>query len=123
MTKELNLPASYAELSDEELTYTEGGSLSDVSNAAGSAVKFLGTCATVVGVVVLGSSYIWGISQARNWLEDESNREGNWLTVAGRALDDIGTDMTQSPANFLRDAVSSLTVVTLAPISAILLLV
>ena len=54
MTNKLNLPASYAVMNEEEMTYTQGGSA-------------LGAAATVVGAVVLGSSYLWGISQASPW--------------------------------------------------------
>ena len=72
MTNKLNLPASYAVMNEEEMTYTQGGGA-------------LGAAATVVGAVVLGSSYLWGISQAKDWLSVKKNREGNFLTVAGRA--------------------------------------
>lgn len=123
MKQELNLPAAYAVLSEDEMTYTEGGSLSSIGTAAGTVVDVLKGVATVVGVLVLGSSYIWGISQGREWLSYKSNTEGNFFTVMGRAIDDIGTDMTRSPANFLRDAVSTTMVVALAPVSAVLMLV
>ncbi len=55
MKKYMELPADYAVLSDDEMTYTTGGS------AVGGVV-------TIVGVAVLASSYVWGISQARDWL-------------------------------------------------------
>ena len=103
MTKNLNLPASYAAMTEEEMTYTQGGGA-------------FGAAATVVGAVVLGSSYLWGIGQVKK------NREGNFLTVAGRASDAIAADMAKSPANFLRDAVSTAMVVSLAPLSAILMI-
>ena len=63
MTNKLNLPASYAVMNEEEMTYTQGGSA-------------LGAAATVVGAVVLGSSYLWGISQAKDWLSVKKNRAG-----------------------------------------------
>ena len=50
MKKYMELPADYAVLSDDEMTYTTGGS------AVGGVV-------TIVGVAVLASSYVWGISQ------------------------------------------------------------
>ena len=103
MTNKLNLPASYAVMNEEEMTYTQGGSA-------------LGAAATVVGAVVLGSSYLWGISQAKDWLSVKKNREGNFLTVA------IAADMAKSPSNFLRDGVSTAMVVAFAPLSAILLI-
>ena len=109
MKQDLNLPADYAVLSDNEMTYTQGGSA-------------LGAAATVVGAVVLGSSYLWGISQARDWLSVKKNRAGNFLTVAGRASDAIAADMAKSPSNFLRDGVSTAMVVAFAPLSAILLI-
>lgn len=116
MNKNLNLPAECAVLSREEMTYTEGGGSS-------GAFGVLGMAATAVGAVVLASSYVWGIGQARNWLNDDSNHTGNFLTVAGRALDAVLADMAVSPSNFVRDAVSTTMVVGLAPLSAILLLI
>ena len=92
MKKYMELPADYAVLSDDEMTYTTGG------------------------------SYVWGISQARDWLSVDSNRRGNPLTVMGRAMDAISDDMSKSPSNFLRDVVSTGTVVALAPLSALLLI-
>ena len=62
------------------------------------------------------------LSQARDWLSVDSNRRGNPLTVMGRAMDAIGNDMSKSPSNFLRDLVSTGTVVALAPLSALLLI-
>ena len=111
MNKNMNLPAEYAVLSEEEMTYTQGGS--DIGGFA---------AATVVGAVVLGASYIWGISASKDWLNKKSNREGNLFTVLGRAADAVGEDMSKSAANFVRDAVSSTMVVALAPLSAVLLI-
>ena len=68
MKKYMELPADYAVLSDDEMTYTTGGSA-------------VGGIVTIVGVAVLASSYVWGISQARDWLSVDSNRRGNPLTV------------------------------------------
>ena len=56
MTNKLNLPASYAVMNEEEMTYTQGGSA-------------LGAAATVVGAVVLGSSYLWGIFSGQGLAE------------------------------------------------------
>ena len=50
--KKMNYPADYAVLSNEEMTYTTGGGTID--DAAGIAT----TAATVVGAVVLASSYV-----------------------------------------------------------------
>ena len=78
---------------------------------------------TVVGAVVLASSYIWGIKQARTWLQQDGNKDGNFFTVMGRATDALAADMGKSAGNFVRDAVSTIMVVALAPLSAILLVV
>ena len=112
MKNELKMPAHCAVLSEDEMTDVEGGSYLDA----------LSTAATVVGAVVLGASYIWGISASKDWLNKKSNREGNLFTVLGRAADAIGEDMSKSAANFVRDAVSSTMVVALAPLSAVLLI-
>ena len=73
MKKYMELPADYAVLSDDEMTYTTGGSA-------------VGGIVTIVGVAVLASSYVWGISQARDWLSVDSNRRGNPLTVMGQLI-------------------------------------
>ena len=109
MKKYMELPAGYTALSEDEMTYTSGGS------AVGGVV-------TVVGVAVLASSYVWGISQAKDWLSVSSNRKGNLFTVLGRASDALSEDMSKSPSNFLRDTVAAGTVIALAPQSAILLI-
>ena len=94
MKKYMELPAGYTALSEDEMTYTSGGS------AVGGVV-------TVVGVAVLASSYVWGISQAKDWLSVSSNRKGNLFTVLGRASDALSEDMSKSPSNFLRDTVAA----------------
>ena len=117
MMNKMNYPADYAALSNEEMTYTTGGGMID--DAAGIAT----TTATVVGAVVLVSSYIWGIKQARTWLQQDGNKDGNFFTVMGRATDAIVSDMGKSAGNFVRDAVSTTMIVALAPLSAVLLIV
>lgn len=113
MNTNLNLPAGYTVLSEEEMTYTEGGS---------AILTGLVAVTSTIGFGVLGSSYIWGIQQGRAWLAQPDNKQGNFFTVLGRAFDDIGADMKQSASNALRDGVSVATLVALAPLSAILLL-
>ena len=115
MKTNLNLPAGYAVLSEEEMTYTEGGAITVLSG--------LIAVSSAIGFGVLGSSYIWGIRQAKTWLAQDGNRDGNFFTVLGRAFDDIGTDMKMSPSNALRDGVSATTMILLAPLTAVLLMV
>ena len=116
MNNKLNYPADYAVLSSDEMTYTQGGALGDAANA-------VTTLATIVGGVVLASSYVWGIGQARTWLKQDGNRDGNFFTILGRATDSIWADMSVSAGNFVRDAVSTTMVVALAPLSAVLLII
>ena len=113
MNKNMNLPAEYAVLSEEEMTYTQGGSdIGGVETSGG----------TVGGGVVVGARLLWGSSACTAWVNKKSNREGNLFTVLGRAADAVGEDMSKSAANFVRDAVSSTMVVALAPLSAVLLI-
>jgi len=115
MKTNLNLPAEYAVLSEEEMTYTEGGAI--------TALTGLIAVSSAIGFGVLGSSYIWGIRQAKAWLAQDGNKDGNFFTVLGRAFDDIGADMSKSASNALRDGVSTAMVVLLAPVSAVLLMI
>lgn len=116
MKQNLNLPADYAVLTDNEMTYTQGGGV------ASTLLGLYGAGATIVGTGVLASSYIWGIQQTRSWLKQPGNKEGNIFTVYGRALDALSADMKQSSSNFLRDGVSAATVCALAPLSLVLIL-
>ena len=113
---------------EEERVYRAGGRVLDnggkaldaAVDTATSALNVLGIVATVVGVCVLGSSYIWGIRQADAWLDN--NAEGNIFTILGRAIDDLGADMSQSLSHFTRDLVATITVVGLWPLSIPLLI-
>ena len=116
MKQNLDLPADYAVLTDNEMTYTQGGGV--ISTLMG----LYSAGATIVGTGVLASSYIWGIQQTRSWLKQPGNKEGNIFTVYGRALDALGADMKQSSSNFLRDGVSALTVCAMGPLSLYLVL-
>lgn len=116
MKQDLHLPADYAVLSDNEMTYTQGG---------GVFTTLLGLYtagATAVGTGVLAASYAWGIQQTRDWLKQPGNKKGNIFTVYGRALDALGADMKKSSSNFLRDGVSALTVCAMGPLSLYLVL-
>lgn len=115
MKTNLNLPAGYAVLSEEEMTYTEGGAVTIFTG--------LVAVSSAIGFGVLGSSYVWGIRQAKTWLAQDGNKNGNFFTVLGRAFDDIGADMRLSPSNALRDGVSATTMILLAPLTAVLLMV
>lgn len=83
MKQDLHLPADYAVLSDNEMTYTQGGGV--ISTLLG----LYSTGATIVGTGVLAASYAWGIQQTRDWLKQPGNKEGNVFTVYGRALDAV----------------------------------
>ena len=116
MEKKLNLPADYAVLSHDEMTYTQGG---------GVITTLLGLYtagAATVGTGVLAASYAWGIQQTRDWLKQPGNKEGNVFTVYGRALDALSADMKKSSSNFLRDGVSALTICAMGPLSLYLVL-
>ena len=121
-------PEHFAPIAQDEMVYLNGGSVADsvgnvvddTVNAAASTVKVLGTVATIVGVCVLGASYLWGIQQANSWLDD--NSDGNVFTILGRALDDLTADMSKSVSYFTRDLVASVAVVALWPISIPLLI-
>ena len=105
----MELPADYAVLSDDEMTYT-------------SRRQRCWRHRHHRGRGRSGIQLCLGHLAGRDWLSVDSNRRGNPLTVMGRAMDAIGNDMSKSPSNFLRDVVSTGTVVALAPLSALLLI-
>ena len=128
MEHAIRYPEHFAPIAQDEMVYLNGGGVvdsignvvDDTVTAATGTVKVLGTVATIVGVCVLGTSYIWGIQQANRWLDD--NADGNVFTILGRALDDLSADMSQSVSYFTRDLVASVAVVALWPLSIPLLI-
>ena len=129
MKQKIRYPEHFAPIAEDEMVYLNGGSLfEDVGNAVDDAVDAtnktlgtLGTVASVVGVVVLGASYIGGLQQANRWLDN--NADGNIFTILGRAVDDLGADMSKSVSYFARDLVAAGMVVALWPISIPVLLI
>ena len=121
MKKELQLPSHCSALTEEEMTYTTGGAL-NLGDALSGTFQVLSGIATIAGVVVLGSAYVWGLRQSRAWLDKEENREGNFFTVMGRATDAVLADMRVSPTNFVRDLVSTGTMIVLWPVTALVLI-
>ena len=129
MKQKIRYPEHFAPIAEDEMVYLNGGSLfEDVGNAVDDAVDAtnktlgtLGTVASVVGVVVLGASYIWGLQQANRWLDN--NADGNIFTILGRAVDDLGADMSKTVSYFARDLVAAGMVVALWPISIPVLLI
>ena len=123
MKDTIRYPEHFAPVAEEEMVYLNGGGVLDnvgdaidgAVDTATSALNVLGIVATVVGVCVLGSSYIWGIRQANAWLDD--NAERNIFIILGRAVDDLGADMSQSLSLFTRDLLAIITVVCMGPLS------
>lgn len=117
MKQDLHLPADYAVLSDNEMTYTQGG----------------GVFTTLLGLYTAGATAsghrrtgcqlrLGASSRPVTWLKQPGNKKGNIFTVYGRALDALSADMKKSSSNFLRDGVSALTVCAMGPLSLYLVL-
>ena len=125
MEHTIHYPEHYAPVAEDEMVYLTGGrivgdAIDGVVDTTNKAVSALGVAASVVGVVVLGACYVWGIRQANDWLDD--NADGNLFTILGRAIDDLGADMSKSVGHFARDLVAGATVVVLWPLSIPLLI-
>ena len=128
MENKIRYPEHFAPVAQDEMVYLTGGSILDdvgdavdgAVHATSTAINVVGVVATVVGVCVLGASYIWGIQQCKQWLDD--NAEGNVFTILGKAVDDLGADMSQSLSYFTRDLVATFAIVGLWPLSIPLLI-
>lgn len=112
MEKNLQLPASYAPLTEEEMTYTQGGAV--------DTFKLLGTVSTVIGACFMGACYVWGIDQTKSWLK--KNNSGNIFTILGKGTDALLADMSKSLGYAARDVVATGTMFLLWPLSLALVI-
>ena len=108
MKDTIRYPEHFAPVAEEEMVYLNGGGgLDSVGDAIDGAVDTATSALNVLGIVAA-------------WLDD--NAEGNIFTILGRAVDDLGADMSQSLSHFTRDLVATITVVGLWPLSIPLLI-
>lgn len=109
MEMNLHLPAGYASLSEEEMTYTQGGGTFEI----------MGTVATVIGACFMGASYLWGVNQTKSWLK-KNGTGGNLFTILGKGTDALVADMSKSFGNAVRDVVATGTMAVLWPLTLVL---
>ena len=93
---ELLLPESYAVLTDDEMTYTQGGAQNggyyDPDYEAAYAVGYL------IGFSVSLGNYVWALGQTRNWIK--KNKSGRTVTqMISKGLDDTFSYMNSSIGN------------------------
>ena len=113
MEMTIRMPDRYNVMSDEEMTYTNGGAAADVIAVASAAVS-------IVASVYAVYSTIWGITGARNWVA--ANKGGDLMTTAEKAIDQGVTFATSSVGNLIRSCVALMGMTTVWPITAIALI-
>ena len=113
MEMTIRMPDRYNVMSEEEMTYTNGGAAADVITVASAAVS-------IVASVYAVYSTIWGITGARNWVA--ANKGGDLMTTAEKAIDQGVTFATSSVGNLIRSCVALMGMTTVWPITAIALI-
>ena len=81
MEMTIRMPDRYNAMSQEEMTYTNGGAAADVVAIASAVVS---TAAMVYGIY----STIWGITGARNWVA--ANKGGELSPTVEKAVNEGG---------------------------------
>ena len=79
MEMTIRMPDRYNVMSEEEMTYTNGGAAADVIAVTSTIVS------TVAGIYAIYST-IWGITGARNWVA--ANKGGDLMTTAEKAINE-----------------------------------
>ena len=110
MEKKLMMPANYNVMSEEEMTYTEGG--------AGEAWLLGYSLGSLAVAAVSIGNMIWGVSESRKWIQ--ANKGGkNVSDLASKGFDAYFDYMNKSVWNAVVGVFSALNAVTWWPVYAI----
>ncbi len=113
MEMTIRMPDRYNVMSEEEMTYTNGGAAADVIAVTSTIVS------TVAGIYAIYST-IWGITGARNWVA--ANKGGDLMTTAEKAINQGVTFATSSVGNLIQSCVALMGMTAVWPITAIALI-
>ena len=113
MEMTIRMPDRYNAMSQEEMTYTNGGAAADVVAIASAVVS---TAAMVYGIY----STIWGITGARNWVA--ANKGGELIPTVEKAVNEGVAYATSSVGTMIQICVALMGMTTVWPITAIALI-
>lgn len=112
MEKKLTMPANYAVLSQDEMTYTEGGA-GEILTAASGVVSL-----AITGLFIY--NYVWGLNAGRSWVK--AHKTESTSTIIDHALQDFTAYINSSLVNAVRGVYTAVQYVSLFPITALVLL-
>jgi hypothetical protein len=115
MENTLKMPASYAVMNDEEMTYTEGGSLVGLG---------ISTVTSLALSVLSIASYVQGVSACRKWYKNYTAANPNSTTSdqLDAAITALSEDFNKSAWNAVRDVYRGCCMASVAPLSVLLVL-
>ena len=128
MEMTIRMPDRYNVMSEEEMTYTNGGAAADViavtSTIVSTVAGIYAIYSTIWGITGAGIyaiySTIWGITGARNWVA--ANKGGDLMTTAEKAINEGVTFATSSVGNLIQSCVALMGMTAVWPITAIALI-
>ena len=113
MEMTIRMPDRYNVMSEEEMTYTNGGAAAEVVTIASAAAS---TVALVYGIY----STIWGITNARNWVA--ADKGGELISTVEKAMEEGVAYATSGVGPLIRSCVALMGMTTVWPITAIALI-
>jgi hypothetical protein len=116
MENTLKMPASYAVMNDEEMTYTDGG-----YGLVGFSIGAVTSLAVSVLSIV---SYVQGVSACRKWYKNYTAANPNSTTSdqLDAAITALTEDVNKSAWNAVRDIYRGCCMASVAPLSVLLVL-
>lgn len=113
MEMTIRMPDRYNVMSEEEMTYTNGGAAADVITIASAAVS------TIAGIYAVYCT-IWGITGARNWVA--ANKGGELVPTVEKAINEGVAYATSGVGTLIQSCVALMGMTTVWPITAIALI-
>jgi hypothetical protein len=128
MESALKMPATYAVIDREEMTYIDGGDYyDDAASAEAAAAIYLTTfyvgCLAVAGLRLV--SYVQGVAASREWYKNyvAEHPDSTFSERFDAGMNALTADISQGPWNAIRDVYRAFNVITDPLLSALIILI
>ena len=119
MENKMMMPASYNVLSNEEMTYTEGGAGEEAIVTAWAAYGTGYAIGAFVGAAISLGNMIWGVSKTTEWVKKEKAQGASFSEIVSKGADATFNYMGKSIWNSIVGVYTAVNLTVWWPVTAI----